>query len=157
MRPFSWLSRLKYAALAGVAGWLAGVALTIPFEYGVAQRYVNGNAGEIPRVLAEGLLVWSAFTFFIAFVAWVPLVLPVLLLVPPAWLVRWRRLLVPCSVLVAGFAMGVRLNLFQHKNFVSEKAFLYAFGTAPYTFSLAFALVLAVVYVKMAARRLARG
>jgi hypothetical protein len=157
MRGLGWAVRLRYAMLAGLAGWLAGVAVTVPFEIGVAARYLSGQAGSLLRTLAEGLAIWSAFAFFMALVAWLLLVLPVALLVPPRWIVSWRHVLVPLSPVAAALAMGLRLHIFEQRNLKSSEAFLNVFWIAPNVFGMTFALFLTMVYVLLAARRLENG
>jgi len=79
------------AALA--VGW-PGILVSFPFEFSLAWRYVDGNVHRLPDSLAEGLLCGAAFTLFIAMSGFVPLVLPLVLLIAPARIVRWRRILV---------------------------------------------------------------
>lgn len=156
MKGFGWWVRVLYALLAGLVGWLAGVAVTIPFEAGVAARYVEGQRDSLLHALAEGTVVWGAFALFMASVAWVLLVLPVALLVPPCWIVRWRYILVPGSVLAAALAFGVRMHLFERVNFSSVQAFLDVFWIAPSVFAVVFAMVLTGTYAHLAKMRLKR-
>ena len=155
MKAFGWQTRLLYALRAGLAGWIAGIMLTIPFEVGVAWRYVNGHTRELPLVLMKGMGVWSCFTLVMAGMAWLPLAVPVALLVPPGWIVRWRRILVPASGVAAIYAIGTRLLLFRADNFTSFDAAYRVFWTSPNVFAVVFACVLTGVYAMLARRRLA--
>lgn len=149
--------RLRDASLAALAGWLAGFGMTIPFEFDLAERYVNGHEHLLAQTLVQGLVVWACFTLFMAVVAWVPLVLPVALLLSPRWIVRWRWIFIPGSFAAAFLAMGWRLHLFIKENFVDLSTVRGNFLTAPNIFAWTFALVLSIVYVRLAARRLPSG
>ncbi len=81
MMTFGWPTRLKYGVLAALAGWLAGFLVTFPFELALARRYVDGNGHRLPDSLAEGLVVWGAFSLFMALSGFVPLMLPLVLLI----------------------------------------------------------------------------
>ncbi len=157
MKSFGWQTRLLYAALAGLAGWLAGIVLTIPFEAGVAWRYVNGHSRELPLVFVEGMVVWSCFTLLMASLAWLPLVVPVALLIPPRWIVRWRRILIPLSGVAGIYAIGHRLLLFRAESFTSFDVAYRLFWTSPNLFAVVFACVLTYVYAKLAQRNLSGG
>lgn len=154
MKSFGWPLRARLAGIAGLSAWLAGFLATIPFEAAVAWRYVNGRIALLPWTLAEGLTVWAAFTFLMAVAAWIPIVLPIALLLPPAWIVRARLIFIPGSVAASFLALAFRLHLFQRENFVSLAVFLDMFVSAEMTFVCIFGLVLAVVYTTLAARRI---
>lgn len=153
MKGFGWWVRVRNAFLAGLVGWLAGVLASIPFEVGVASRYIAGQSDSLIGALAGGMLVWSGFALFMASIAWVLLVLPVALFVPPRWIVRWRYILVPGSVPAAAIAYGVRMHIFERENFSSVNAFLNVFWTAPNVFAMVFAPVLTATYLLLAKRR----
>jgi hypothetical protein len=154
MRPFGWHVRLWYAVLAGLAGWLAGFLLTVPFEIFLAWRYVDGKVSKLPWTLAEGLVVWAAFTGFMAFAAWAPLVLPIVLLTPPRWAVRGQKLLVPAAGAAGLLAIGLRLQLFVRENFADFLTFWHVFFTSQLVFAIAFAMMLTAVYCALARVRL---
>ena len=59
---FTWRTRLKYAMLAFLAGWLAGWLVTIPFVVAMAWRYVDAHVRLLPNTVAEGLVIWGAFS-----------------------------------------------------------------------------------------------
>jgi hypothetical protein len=154
MKKFGWRIRFQYAAAAGIVGWIAGFLLTIPFEIALTARYLEGQARGFPITLAEGLTVWACFTLFMAAAAWGPLVLPLALLVPPAWAVRWRGILALAGSAAAVLAMGKRLNLFHKKHFVDLPTIEYTFFTSHIVFAFVFAIVLTVTYSLLAERRL---
>ncbi len=154
MKALGWQTRLLYAVLAGLAGWIAGIVVTIPFEIRVAWRYVNGNTGQMPVVFLKGMVVWSCFALLMAAVAWLPMAVPVALLVPPQWIVRWSRIAIPASGLAAVGLMGHRLRFFQPENFTSFAVAYRVFWTAPDVFAVTFACFLTGVYAILARRRL---
>jgi hypothetical protein len=153
---FAWTVRLKYGVLAGLAGWFAGCLISIPFELSLAWRYVDAHANQLPASLAKGMVVWGAFSLFMAISGFVPLVLPLLLLVPPRWIVRWRRFLIPGVTLAAIAAIYYRMG-FLHPYYIRHSRPIVAFFfTAPNFFVIIFALVMMWVYVVLARRRLSR-
>jgi hypothetical protein len=157
MNTFGWATRLKYGLLAASAGWLAGWAISFPFELSLAWRYVDGNARQLPASLAKGLVVWAGFSLFMAMAGFVPLVLPAVLLIPPRWIVRWRYILIPAAALAAGLAIYRRMGFLQVYYFRHPRAILRFFFTAPNFFVVTFALVVVWVYVLLAKRRLESG
>jgi hypothetical protein len=154
MKPFAWPTRLKYGMLAALAGWLAAEVVTFPFELGVAWRYVDGRLSELPLSLAEGLVVWAVFSFSMAMVGFLPLALPLIVFIPPGWVVRWRYILIPAAGLAAMAAMYKRMGLLNIDHFHHYWELEAFFLTAPNFFVITFALVTAWVYAVLAKRRL---
>jgi hypothetical protein len=154
MTTFGWPTRLKCGVLAALAGWLAGILVSFPFELALAWRYVDGNGHRLPDSLAEGLIVWAAFTLFMAAAGFVPLMLPLVLLIAPGRIVRWRGILIPGGPLVAFLAIDERMGLLHPYFFRHTKALRAFFVTGPNFFVLTFALVVVWVYVVLAKRRL---
>ena len=154
MTTFAWPTRLKYGALAALAGWLAGWLVSLPFEFAVAWRYVDGHANQLPGALAKGLVVWAAFSLFMAMAGFVPLGLLLLLFLPPRWIVRWRGILIPGVTLAAILAINQRMGLLNYYHVRHPRAVLGFFVTAPNFFVVAFALVSIWVYVLLVRRRL---
>jgi hypothetical protein len=154
MKRLGWSTRLLYATVAGFAGWIAGFLLTTPFEISEAWRYVDGQSRRMAWTLAEGLAIWAAFTLFMAVAGWLLLVWPVVLVVSPRWVVRWRGIVIPASGAAAVLAIGVRLHLFIGENFVDLPAFEQRFFTPQVIFALVFALALTATYCMLARRRL---
>ena len=157
MITFGWPIRLKYGALAAAAGWLAGWVITFPFELSLALRYVDGHTRQLPGSLAEGMMVWAAFSFFMAMAGFLPLVLPLVLLVPPSWIVRWRWIAIPAAPLAAIVAIDYRMGLLHVYYLHDRRAMHSFFFSAPNFFVITFALVVVWVYVALAKRRLGFG
>jgi hypothetical protein len=157
MTTFGWATRLKYGALAAAAGWLAGWLIGFPFELFLAWRYVDGHTRQLPGSVAEGMLVWAAFSLFMAVAGFLPLVLPLILLIPPAWIVRWRWLVVPAAPLAAMVAINYRMGFLNVYYLHHRSAITGFFFSAPNFFVVTFALVVVWVYVVLAKRRLSLG
>jgi hypothetical protein len=151
---FPWTVRLKYGALAGLAGWLAGWLMTIPFVFRLAWRYVDAHASQLPVAVAKGMVVWGAFSLFMAMSGFLPLGLPLLTLISPRWIVRWRRFLIPGATLAAILALYNRMGLLNAYHFLHPREIVYFFTTAPNLFIITFALVMMWVYIVLAKRRL---
>jgi hypothetical protein len=146
--------RLKCALLAGLAGWITGWLAGWPFEFATAWRYVDAKAALLPEALTKGLTVWLAFSGVMSAVGFFPLVLPLLLLVPPTWIVRWRWVLLPLAPLLAMAAIARRMG-YLHRWIVHEpEAYGAFFFTAPNFFTIGFGLGLIWTYVWLAKRRL---
>jgi hypothetical protein len=84
----------------------------------------------------------------------VPLVLPLALLVPPVWAVRWRGILALAGAAAAVLAMGIRLNLFVREHFVDLPTIEYTFFTSQIAFAFVFAIGLTITYSLLAERGL---
>ena len=151
---FAWTLRLKYGVLAGLTGWLAGWLFTIPFVFRLAWRYVDAHASQMPEAVAKGTVVWGAFSFFMAMVGFVPLALPLFLLVSPHWIVRRRSFLIPGATLAALLAIYYRMGLLNGYYFRHPRGIFSFFISAPNLFVITFALVMMWVYVVLAKRRL---
>jgi hypothetical protein len=151
---FPWTVRVKYGALAGLAGWLAGWLTTIPFVFRLAWRYVDAHASQLPVAVAKGMVVWGAFSLFMAMAGFLPLWLPLLTFISPRWIVRRRRFLIPGAPLVALLALYHRMGLLNPYHFIHPRENLYFFTTAPNLFIITFALVMMWVYSVLAKRRL---
>jgi hypothetical protein len=100
--------------------------------------------------------VWGAFSLFMAMSGFVPLVLPLFLLVSPRWIVRWRRFLIPGVTLAALLALYYRMGLLHGYYFRHRWHLYYFFVSAPNLFIITFVLVMMWVYVVLAKRRLSR-
>ncbi len=146
--------RLKYGLLAGLVGWLAGWLLTLPFELSLAWRYVDGHPSRLPLSVAKGMVVWGAFSLFMAMTGFLPLVLPLLVFISPRWIVRWRVLLIAGVPLVAMLAMYDRMGLLNSYYFQHPHASVLFFFTAVNFFVIIFCLVMMSVYVWLAKRQL---
>jgi hypothetical protein len=151
---FTWRTRLKYAVLAFLAGWLAGWVVTIPFVVRMAWRYVDAHASEMPNTVAEGLVVWGAFSLTMSMAGFSALALPLLLFVSPRWIVRWRGLLIPLVTVVAILVLYKRLGLLSGYYFVHPEILYDMFVSAPNVYLIAFAPAMMWVYTVLAKRRL---
>jgi hypothetical protein len=151
---FAWPTRLKYGLLAGLAGWLSGCLTTIPYVLSLAWRYVDARAGQMPETVVKGMVVWDAFSLFMAAAVFLPVVLPLFLLISPRWIVRWRRLLIPGVTSAALLAIYYRMGLLHGFYFRHPGRLYYFFITAPNLFITTFALVMIWVYIALAKRRL---
>lgn len=148
-----WM-RFKYALLAGLAGWIVGWLAGWPFELATAWRYVDGHAGLLPETVFKGLGVWLAFSLFMSIVGFVPLVLPILLLVPPTWIVSWRWVLIPVAPILAMMAIARRMGLMHRWVLHQPGAYGSFFFTAPNFFTIGFGLGVIWTYVWLARRKL---
>jgi hypothetical protein len=137
-----------------VAGWLAAWTVCFPFEFSLALRYVDGNVRQLPSTLAKGLVVWGGFSFFMAMAGFLPLMLPLILLAPPAWVVRLRRILIPAAPLAAVMALYHRMGFLHAYYYRHPREVGTFFFTAPNFFVITFALVAVWVYAALAKRRL---
>jgi len=154
MKRFGWVTRLKYGFLAALVGWWTAWAVCFPFELALAWRYVDGNARQLPVTLAKGLVVWAAFSLFMALAGFLPLLLPPLLLLSPGWIVRRRHILIPAAPLVALLAIYHRMGLLHSYYYRHPRDLGIFFFTATNFFVITFALVAVWVYVALAKRRL---
>jgi hypothetical protein len=154
MTTFGWPTRLKFGLMAAAAGWLAAWTLCFPFELSLAWRYVDGNVRQLPSTLAKGLVVWGGFSFFMAMAGFLPLMLPLILLAPPAWVVRLRRILIPAAPLVALLALYQRMGFLHTYYYRHPREPETFFFTAPDFFVITFALVAVWTYVALAKGRL---
>ena len=151
---FAWRTRLKYALLAGLAGWLAGWLMTIPFVVGMAWRYVDAHVRLLPNTVAEGLVIWGAFSLTMSMAGFAALALPLLLFVSPRWIVRWRGFLIPLVMVVAILVLYNRLGLLSGYYFLHPQILYDMFISAPNVYLIAFAPVMMWVYTVLAKRRL---
>jgi hypothetical protein len=155
MITFGWRLRLQYALVAAAVGWLVGWLISFPFELSLAWRYVDGDARRLPQAMAEGMVVWGGFSLFMGMAGFLPLMLPVFLLIPPRWIVRWRGLLIVGAPLAALLAIYARMGLLHVYRLRHPEAVFAFFLTAPDFFVIGFALVTVLVYTTLAKRRLA--
>jgi hypothetical protein len=151
---FAWTVRLKYGALAGLAGWLAGWMMTIPFVLRLAWRYVDAHASQMPVAVGKGMVVWGAFSLFMVLAGFLPVGLPLLVLVSPRWIVRRRRFLIPAVTLAALLGIYYRMGMLNAYHFLHPEDIFKFFTTAPNLFVITFALVMMSVYIALAKRRL---
>ena len=152
---FPWTLRLRYGALAALFAWGLGWLFTIPFEVVIAWRYVDGHARLLPMALAEGLLVWAAFSLFMAVAGFLPAVVPLVLLLPPRWLVRSRGWLIPLAGLAALVAIYSRMHILSAYYVRHWQVLRSFFFSGPNFFVVTFAVAVTWRYTALARRRLA--
>ena len=145
---------MRAGAVACLAAWVAGWVIGFPFEILTAWRYVDGQVPRLPAALAEGLVVWAAFSGFMAVAGFLPVVLPLVLVVSPAWIVRWRWWLIPLVGVAAFVAIAQRMHLMSPYYFHRLGIVRAFFFSAPNFFVITFAMVVLWVYSARAKRRL---
>ena len=99
-------------ALAGLlsscAGWFAAWLISLLFQLPELLRN-TGSVGPA-RHVADGLALWSAFTFTVCLVIWLVVVFPGSLLFSSAVVRRWRWLVMPAGSAFGVYAVGNRLG-----------------------------------------------
>ncbi len=153
----TWRLRLKYGLLAGLVGWFVGWLVSSPFEFVEAWRYVDGHVELLPEALSKGLFVWAAFCLFMAVIGFVPVGLPLLLLTPPAWIVRRRWWLIPLAPLAATLAIDARMGFLVPYFLRHPQGVRAFFFSGPNFFVLGFGLGVISSYVMLVKRRLDRA
>ena len=81
-----WLGDAAEIRIAGCRGQL-GLPVgssAFPLSFRSPGAMWTGTPASCPKSLAKGLVVWGGFSFFMAVAGFTPLVLPAVLLVPPA-------------------------------------------------------------------------
>ena len=152
-KPFRWTVRLKYVALAGSSGWIAGWLACFPFVVFQAWRYVDAQASKMLVVVAKGMVVWGAFSLFMA-IEWFVQVMLVFLLLSPRGIVRRRAFLLTGVAMASSPAFYWRMGLLQFYHLRHPYIILDFFFTAPIFFAIIFALSMTWTYVALASRRL---
>ena len=145
------LRRSGYAALGGLAGWLVAQLMCMPILLITAVRDSEGQPRLFVQTMLYGGVAWAAWTFVLATVAWVLVVLPLVMTVRPCLLVRLRYWVLTVA---SGFALWLatrRPAMFRDPTGVT---FLHRFESAiPYTvYALAFTMVTAGVYLLLSKR-----
>lgn len=148
--------RAGYAALSGLAGWLAGQLACLPVNLITAVRNSDGHPTVFVQTLLYGLLVWGVWTLLLATAAWVLVVLPLVMTIRPCLLVR-LRFVVPVVAAAAAVALAAtRPAMFRDAAAIS---FWHKFAQfIPYgAFAVSFTLVTAWMYILLSKRRLDRA
>jgi hypothetical protein len=143
--------RMLPSLIAVLAGWAAALIVTLPMQ--IAKIAANSFGGPVVllRSLAEGTLIWALWTLAVAAGGWLFGLIPVILLAPESWLLRYRR----TSLVLAGlFAWIAILVEFQVWKLVLP---YYTLGVRMFTlYSLllvVYATVSAAVYLRLIAAR----
>jgi hypothetical protein len=148
--------RAGYAALSGLAGWLAGQIVCLPVNLITAARDTEGQTTLFVQTLFYGLLVWGAWTLLLATAAWLLVVLPLVMTMRPCLLVR-LRMVVPFVATVGALSLAAtRPALFHDRSAIS---FFHKFAQfVPYgAFAASFTLVTAWMYIFLSKRRMDRA
>jgi hypothetical protein len=148
--------RAGYAALSGITGWLAGQIVCFPVNLITAVRDTEGQTRLFVQTLLYGLLAWGTWTLVLATAAWLLVVLPLVMTMRPALLVR-LRMVVPFVAMVGALSLAAtRPTLFHDAAAVS---FFHKFAQViPYgAFAVSFTLVTAWMYILLSKRRLERA
>jgi hypothetical protein len=151
----SFASRIGYLALSGLAGWFAGQIATLPANLITAVRDSEGAPRLFLESIGLGLVAWGGWTLVLAGAALVFVALPIVLIVRPSLLVRFRVPIFWGAVGVAIFAVFSRLKGFRDP--AATTRLLRFFEALPYgLFASVFAAVTAWVYISLAKRRMER-
>jgi hypothetical protein len=84
-------TRIRPSLIAGLAGWAAAMAVTLPMQF--AKIVANSFGGPMVLLLslAEGTLIWGSWSLEVAVGGWLFGLIPVILLVPENWLLGHLR------------------------------------------------------------------
>jgi hypothetical protein len=145
------LRRTGYAALSGLAGWLVAQVFCVPILLLTAVRDSEGQPRLFVETMLYGGVAWAAWTFLLATVAWISVVLPLVMTVRPCLLVRFRYWVLPLATVFALWMATRRPAMFRDPTGVT---FLHRFESIiPYTmYALAFTVVTAGVYILLSKR-----
>lgn len=148
--------RVRYAALSGISGWLAGQITCLPINLIIAVRDTEGQPTLFVQTLFYGLLAWGGWTLLLALAAWLLVVLPLVMTMRPCLVVRLRLILPIVASLGALSLAGMRPAMFHDASAVS---FFHKFAQfIPYgAFALSFTLVTTWMYILLIKRRLERA
>jgi hypothetical protein len=148
--------RAGYAALSGLTGWLVGQIACLPVNLIIAVRDTEGQAKLFVQTLLYGSLAWGGWTLFLATVAWLLVVLPLVMTIRPCLLVRLRFAISIGAALVALSLAATRPAMFRD---VSATSLFHKFALVlPYgVFAVSFTLVTAWMYILLSKRRLDRA
>lgn len=152
----SYARRVGYAALSGLAGWLAAQVITLPVHLITAVRDSEGQARLFVQTLSYGLLAWAGWTLLLASVGWLLAALPLVLLVRPCLLVKARHWLMAIAIAIAAAAVASQLKGFRDPAGVSpwqRFALMLPYGC----FGLTYGAVTAATYIQLCKRRLYGG
>ena len=105
--------RIRLAAVAGLAGWIAGFVASMPSQILVGWRDTAGALHPFAITLMEGLTVWAGWTLVLTASAWCLVVVPCALLLPPTLLVRFRWQVMMSAMVVAIVLILWRMYWFQ--------------------------------------------
>lgn len=123
----------------------------MPGQVLVGWRDTAGALQPLAVTLVEGLTVWAAWTLLLATAAWCLMVVPCVLLLPPALLLRYRWHVVLAAL---ALAIGVVLwRMYWYQDYGASRLALRFILYMPYgALALGFAVVTASWYIRSLAR-----
>lgn len=147
------LQRAGYAAISGLLGWLCAQVLCLPVLVLTVVRDSEGEPRLFVLTMFWGMLAWSTWTLLLATIAWVAVVLPIVTIVRPNLLVRYRRWIVALALCFALWLAGRRPAMFRDD---ASATLFHRFGQViPYAmFAIGFTVVTAWTYILLSKRRL---
>jgi hypothetical protein len=153
MAMIGYGTRVRFMAIGGLAGWLAGFIAALPAEIFIGMRDAGGEPKLLAATLSMGLGVWAIWTLLLAVAAWLIFAVPCALMASPEWMVRFRvRLLIGVG-LVALLTVFIKLWSFQDR--AASTAALRFILYVPYgCFAVVFSVVTAWLYMRLARGRL---
>ncbi len=142
---------LTLPACAG--GWMTAMLVTLPFEW--LELIRNAAPHALGLAIFEGTLLWLVFTCGVCAVLWCVVVLPMGLLAPSAWVLRWRGLLAIGFPLLAVLLIGWRLEVWRDLVWETggESPFKNRLLWEYWLFGATLALVTTLIYAHLLRRR----
>lgn len=141
--------QLRRATVATLAGWVAGILATLPFQFAEVARNTGGDSRLMISVLGYGLAIWFAFTLMGVVIAWVVVVLPTAFLLSTTFLLRRPAVVVVVSTLLGILVVAREFRIweiFGHPILDLSNFWLYL------TFASVFAAVTSWSYLRQLAR-----
>jgi hypothetical protein len=148
--------RAGYAALSGLAGWLAGQIACLPVNLIIAVRDTEGQPKLFVQTLLYGSMAWGAWTLLLAAAAWLLVVLPLVMTIRPCLLVRLRFAISIGAAIAALSLAATRPAMFRDASAISlyhKFALILPYGA----FAVSFTLVTTWMYILLSKRRLDRA
>ena len=143
------LLRLRSATLAVLLGWAAGFLVTSPFQIVEVLRNSGSNLPLLLSALGYGFVVWIMITIAGVAAAWGCILLPIVLLVPPSWLLGHRRAVMVTGMCLSVLAVSYMVHVWTH--FYHDGIGLMNFEIYA-GFAVAFSGVTAYCYLRFLAR-----
>ena len=148
-----YATRVKFIAIGGLAGWVAGFIAALPAEVFIGMRDAGGEPKLLAATLSMGLGVWAIWTLLLAVAAWLIFAVPCAMMASPEWLVRFRVRVLFGVGAVALLTVLIKLWSFQDR--AASTATLRFILYVPYgCFAVVFSVVTAWLYVRLVRRRL---
>jgi hypothetical protein len=151
---FTYLRRLGYAAVSGLAGWLVSQAMVFPVLLITAVRDSEGQAKLFVQTMLYGGVAWAGWSFLLASIAWLFVVVPLVMTIRPCLLVRRRYAIL---TLATGFALWLAARRPEQFRDPTGLGFLHRFANViPYAvFAVSYTIVTACTYIVLSKQRLA--